>query len=314
MARFNGAADVHPRNHRLPNYGLNADQQLQWGRGCSSAESCQPPIEFGELEALQWGRGCSSAESRSACAPMPWATLQWGRGCSSAESSTEPGLCRAVSSFNGAADVHPRNRCTAKDRPGASRFNGAADVHPRNRRPPPADYAVHARASMGPRMFIRGILRRAVAIAVTYREASMGPRMFIRGIDVQRERRRAGTTCFNGAADVHPRNPGSSPGAGPRSGASMGPRMFIRGICPRPRANERGVRASMGPRMFIRGIAGADSTTAGATAWLQWGRGCSSAESSAVPGHDVLRSSFNGAADVHPRNLTRCRRDRATSP
>ena len=88
----------------------------------------------------------------------------------------------------------------------------------------------------------------------------MGPRMFIRGNALDRD------------------------GRLPPRVASMGPRMFIRGnedVLDRhaqPRA------ASMGPRMFIRGnLTNMQRNVKGGLA-LQWGRGCSSAETS---GHDA---------------------------
>jgi len=132
--RFNGAAAVQPRKDRS-RHAQGASQRasmgprlfsrgkvrrtsahsrgyvLQWGRGCSAAESAyrtpttSPPARcFNGAAAvqprkavlapaiprspvsLQWGRGCSAAERRTPGSVWPWhCTLQWGRGCSAAE-------------------------------------------------------------------------------------------------------------------------------------------------------------------------------------------------------------------------------------
>src|SRR3990172_8531251 len=129
----------------------------------------------------------------------------------------------------------------------------------------------------------------------------MGPRMFIRGNNDRRKGTLNSGSGFNGAADVHPRKrPGrDDPGVG--RAASMGPRMFIRGnLTPRQQADappdrfngaadvhprklakwrerERRLCASMGPRMFIRGNA-LEAIASKNHDVLQWGRGCSSAE------------------------------------
>jgi len=84
--------------------------------------------------------------------------------------------------------------------------------------------------------------------------ASMGPRLFSRGKAVVVQ---AGTT---------------------NSDASMGPRLFSRGKQRRRRVHDAFRRASMGPRLFSRG----KGTGHVRFAWygaLQWGRGCSAAES-----------------------------------
>ena len=200
---------------------------------------------------LQWGRGCSSAESRARRSRHGYRDrLQWGRGCSSAESTMSRRADASVTGFNGAADVHPRNRML--------------DARP-----------VARPASMGPRMFIRGIVLGRSCVDAVSLGASMGPRMFIRGIAPQprdadpsirlqwgrgcSSAESSSTVClercrcsrFNGAADVHPRNR----------------RVRSRHRC--------WLSASMGPRMFIRGI-GVDPA--------------------------YVEPCFNGAADVHPRN------------
>jgi len=156
--------------------------QLQWGRGCSAAESAIPGPEEPRLgrasmgprlfsrgkrrlvhrscrhPGLQWGRGCSAAESFQApSGPRPAGLLQWGRGCSAAESGLgwqtghpTPG------SFNGAAAVQPRKAVPSTFGPlRRTCFNGAAAVQPRKG----AGRVTRAelrRASMGPRLFSRG--------------------------------------------------------------------------------------------------------------------------------------------------------------
>ena len=162
-------------------------------------------------------------------------------------------LCADTGCFNGAADVHPRKLRGSCDVPNCGGcFNGAADVHPRK---------------LGP----ASLCRRC-------RVASMGPRMFIRGNDLNAPDRVDGQISFNGAADVHPRKlDGIGRCADYPGQASMGPRMFIRGnggwdlqtvrarpcfngaadVHPRKpaeRIKDKVARgASMGPRMFIRG-------------------------------------------------------------
>ena len=161
--------------------------------------------------------------------------------------------------FNGAADVHPRKpgrRVVCQRCP--SGFNGAADVHPRKRKEGKGE-GERERASMGPRMFIRGNEPRAPKDC-RVRPASMGPRMFIRGNSNHRARIRARLRRFNGAADVHPRKLGAQ----------------------QVRLHVEVAVASMGPRMFIRGNMRTKPDTASARSRLQWGRGCSSAETRAA--------------------------------
>src|SRR3990172_2839730 len=132
---FNGAADVHPRK-RAATDGHPNTTVLQWGRGCSSAETLYRVAMLPRFAGLQWGRGCSSAETGVAPGILQVdAELQWGRGCSSAETRASRRIAQRWKRFNGAADVHPRKQ----------------DV-----------YDAFCRralvASMGPRMFIRGNL------------------------------------------------------------------------------------------------------------------------------------------------------------
>ena len=201
---FNGAADVHPRKlmlhcgHRVPvgasmgprmfirGNSVRAGrpcrlQRLQWGRGCSSAETLPSVNPTSFLMRLQWGRGCSSAETISLeTARAEVLVLQWGRGCSSAETPWSAQPVSNAQCFNGAADVHPRK-------------------HPDRRRIHPL-----RAASMGPRMFIRGN-GDGSCWETGCAHASMGPRMFIRGNSESSSGSRRVRTRFNGAADVHPR-------------------------------------------------------------------------------------------------------------
>ena len=136
--RFNGAADVHPRKptpgagrwrHLLASMGPrmfirgNAprvrapkapeSRKLQWGRGCSSAETSPP-----DRRARRWPRFNGAADvhprkpSQMRTFHLRSPELQWGRGCSSAETHVFVNHHRRLSSFNGAADVHPRKRAT----------------------------------------------------------------------------------------------------------------------------------------------------------------------------------------------------------
>ncbi len=245
------------------------------------------------------------------------------------------GCRRPSSSFNGAADVHPRNRGRfalpirghvrasmgprmfirgirrrGSDRPPSRhRFNGAADVHPRN---PTREWLQHhycELASMGPRMFIRGIPQRA-GIAEARPIASMGPRMFIRGIVIRPPPfARCGARRFNGAADVHPRNHRRAARRGRGRRASMGPRMFIRGIHPGKRDLLALAAASMGPRMFIRGIRrGQGGRLRPSTQWA------ADVHPGITSGERLRGRRFNGAADVHPRNPDKVEQDIGSAP
>src|SRR5260370_41799034 len=87
--------------------------------------------------------------------------LQWGRGLTSAE------ICRLPS-------MAPRS---------LARFNGAADLHPRK----------------------CGL---AVALSQSSARASMGPRTYIRGNKDNPFSGYSNLVSFNGAADLHPRKSG----------------------------------------------------------------------------------------------------------
>ena len=105
----------------------------------------------------------------------------------------------------------------------------------------------------------------------------MGPRMFIRG-NAATNTKLPVLNGFNGAADVHPRKLVDADPSFDDQNASMGPRMFIRGNATVAIGATAGGNASMGPRMFIRGNPPPPPLCGRPTPLLQWGRGCSSAE------------------------------------
>ncbi len=207
---FNGAADVHPRNRPRPSGVQTSARSLQWGRGCSSAESRK----------AQW----VSTRRRS----PGW--LQWGRGCS----------------YRGIGDAVCEVSCPVRG------FNGAADVHPRNR-----PGAIRARRAGWKLQWGRGC-----SSAESRRHSGSSRR----------------PTRFNGAADVHPRKPrtdcasvafsgllqwgrGCSSAESTRDAQRSGGIIALqwgRGCSSaesreQPSKQQRDRQASMGPRMFIRG-------------------------------------------------------------
>src|SRR3990172_6644229 len=156
---FNGAADVHPRK-RAATDGHPNTTVLQWGRGCSSAETLYRVAMLPRFAGLQWGRGCSSAETGVAPGILQVdAELQWGRGCSSAETAVgksivEDSLLLQWGRGCSSAETRASRRIAQRWK----RFNGAADVHPRKQDVYDAFCRRALVASMGPRMFIRGNL------------------------------------------------------------------------------------------------------------------------------------------------------------
>ena len=177
-----------------------------------------------------------------------------------------------------------------------STFNGAADFHPRIR--PCRNRVSHpCPASMGPRIFIRGY---SSAKSPSSRRcgASMGPRIFIRGYG-SRLNANAGPPRFNGAADFHPRILLASGKTAVFDALQWG-RGFSSadtGVGPGALALRR---ASMGPRIFIRGyLEGRNALLR--VGGLQWGRGFSSADTHAPAWQPRDTRRFNGAADFHPR-------------
>ncbi len=242
--------------------GVNSrpSRELQWGRGCSSAESQQPGLPVNgsgphaSMGPRMFIRGIVPIRhDQDARWPASMGPRMFIRGI-----VPRPAAASSRTRFNGAADVHPRNRRSAPEllRASAAGFNGAADVHPRNRSRRRRHASFIDSASMGPRMFIRGIGHTVVPTSV------------------HRSRR------FNGAADVHPRNRGRALRASIHEvrlqwgrGCSSAESRF--GVS----ATARECTASMGPRMFIRGIRRCSLQRFRTR--LQWGRGCSSAESTA---------------------------------
>jgi len=232
-------------------------------------------------------------------------SLQWGRGCSAAERVRCQGVGPRQSRFNGAAAVQPRK--VSRGAPSLivrARFNGAAAVQPRKDQNGECRVTVapcfNGAAAVQPRKDLERIG------AVTDRAASMGPRLFSRGKrgisphpgqaliplqwgrgcsaaeSISRERYALSPPCFNGAAAVQPRKVCGGFCRGRRLAASMGPRLFSRGKACDGKGSGRVREASMGPRLFSRGkevvLEGAGAAWA-----LQWGRGCSAAESTLYP-------------------------------
>ena len=255
---FNGAAAVQPRNE-YGNHAVFMDAfPLQWGRGCSAAEchailggvvvcylaSMGPRLFSRGMKGLipdlprdvplQWGRGCSAAEWRWSAAPRftPGYSLQWGRGCSAAE-------CRQSAATE--ADQRPR-------------FNGAAAVQPRNGGGEGLGDMPEAWASMGPRLFSRGMLA-ADSVASIPRDWLQWGRgcsaaEWCSGLRAA-ERTRSG---FNGAAAVQPRN-----------------ERVVHHVPRLPCALQWGRGCSAAECRFARYGALPERQ-------LQWGRGCSAAE------------------------------------
>ncbi len=206
--------------------------------------------------------------------------LQWGRGHSTAEMSHAPAAaCRAQR-----ASMGPRSF----DRGNAPRWHDCQDC---------------GRASMGPRSFDRGNQRcrcrargtsaqlqwgRGHSTAeITCRRWRLGSRLTVlqwgRGHSTAEMRSRrqldAGADAgFNGAAVIRPRKYGQP--------------------APRPYATA----ASMGPRSFDRGNDAAGRRRRSRDGALQWGRGHSTAEMSAL--HD-WPSRPSRAASMGPRSFDR---------
>jgi len=205
------------------------------------------------------------------------------------------------SGFNGAADLHPRKRIDVRQTRSPQRcFNGAADLHPR--KPLPfEDAAACPYASMGPRIFIRGN-------GSFVGEAPVDQRLQWGRGSSSAETHQVPPLC-RGTRSVLQWGRGSSSAetraggvpAWPDRDASMGPRIFIRGNRCALAGDAARVDASMGPRIFIRGNS-ARCFVVRKNSMLQWGRGSSSAETTASQ-WTRSRSTrcFNGAADLHPR-------------
>ena len=187
-------------------------------------------IKVEDDNALQWGRGSSPAETSSARRRrFALATLQWGRGSSPAETSSSRSSTPTISSFNGAAGVHPRRLAF---RPGPTLGTSQLQW---GRGSSPAETTAR-----GHRL---GRLRRA----------SMGPREFTRGDRSSGRRSGSRERRFNGAAGVHPRRLRHRRDPVPAQLASMGPREFTRGDVGCGTGEPESHGASMGPREFTRG-------------------------------------------------------------
>ncbi len=185
-------------------------------------------------------------------------------------------------------------------------------------------------ASMGPRLFNRG-KRSPYKMGVSYCSASMGPRLFNRGKTQSRSAQPGRTPAsFNGAAVVQPRKVVVS------TAERLAPSRFNGAAVVQPRKGAQqyfdnlSKIASMGPRLFNRGKKQATATAVhtmngfnGAAVvqprkgaedwaqkpylyWLQWGRGCSTAERNHGACLLVVSARrFNGAAVVQPRKENR---------
>ena len=136
--------------------------------------------------------------------------------------------------FNGVATFQPRNDSrTSRPCHTLPSFNGAATFQPRN-----ACFAHNSRiapatASMGPRLFSRGMTRSAGRLCPAM-AASMGPRLFSRGMAFPAGAAPWRTSGFNGAATFQPRNDHRLKLLTRLYLASMGPRLFSRGMWKTP--------------------------------------------------------------------------------
>ncbi len=159
--------------------------------------------------------------------------LQWGRRFSSAE----------IIKPNGG----PLQRLTLQ---WGRRFSSAEILRDR------AVYLHHARASMGPPIFIGG--NRCMFCRVVFvRLASMGPPIFIGGNRYRAALGMSGVRGFNGAADFHRRKFVRRGNTDIRGRiASMGPPIFIGGNLTVRGFSLWSATASMGPPIFIGGNVG----------------------------------------------------------
>ena len=208
--------------------------------------------------------------------------------------------------FNGAAALQPRNGSSSRMRSTFTsirlqwgRGSSAAEcLAPASRN----DHTA-ALASMGPRLFSRGMHRKRGGFAFCYLSfngaaalqprnevdrnechlhgihASMGPRLFSRGMLLLWLRPRLPRAALqwgrgSSAAECRRQLGGGHLGAP----ASMGPRLFSRGMRDaRPRGRQPR-HASMGPRLFSRGMWTTTHFGGSRSERLQWGRGSSAAE------------------------------------
>ncbi len=85
--------------------------------------------------------------------------------------------------------------------------------------------------------------------------------------------------------------------------ASIRPRLFYRGKINANAESFRLLSASIRPRLFYRGKAAGWARWSPSTARLQFGRGCSTAESPASGAKAIITRGFNSAAVVLPRKV-----------
>ena len=156
---FNGAADFHPRKHAVLMGLCSFCNSLQWSRGLPSAETRENGWFWPDTCRLQWSRGLPSAETR------PHEKTQHADSPASMEPRTSirgnPGQIDPTDPFV-VASMEPRTSIRGNPiTPSPSRcrwssFNGAADFHPRKRVVGCFQFGDYSHASMEPRTSIRG--------------------------------------------------------------------------------------------------------------------------------------------------------------
>jgi len=302
---FNGAAAVQPRKGVCLQINIRIVEASMGPRLFSRGKEARAAGAASPAAALQWGRGCSAAERVGAdCIGADKLKLQWGRGCSAAESFPPgPPWGPRRTGFNGAAAVQPRKGalpanggrgapmlqwgrgCSAAEREGGllngaayPSFNGAAAVQPRKEHFA-KNSLICCMASMGPRLFSRG-KNRGRTMRECLNWASMGPRLFSRG---KRCRSLKPNPIilrgFNGAAavqprKVHPRRQQVNISPSFNGAAAVQPRKDkARWSHPQDFVCFNGAAAVQPRKVEVRKPANVGGNR------LQWGRGCSAAES-----------------------------------
>ena len=159
---FNGAAAVQPRNG---DHGNNRSRPGSRFNGAAAVQPRNVPNIGGDLDSvvvLQWGRGCSAAECSHVTEAFRWdySPLQWGRGCSAAEWTAPAALATVTDPLQWGRG------CSAAE---CVLWLGCVRIQ--------------GRASMGPRLFSRGMLHGRIQAGLAQGR-------------------------FNGAAAVQPRNAG----------------------------------------------------------------------------------------------------------
>ena len=257
-AQLIGRASMGPRTsirgNRSRRSGRYRRTQLQWGRGLPSAETDQ--LKEGEEGFSRFNGAADFHPRKHRVSAVPPQTVPASMGPrTSIRGNCRPrrGSTSGRAGFNGAADFHPRkpgpvHHATVRAR--------SASMGPRTsirgNRLAGNDPTLRRRASMGPRTSIRGNIPDRGRTEPRH-QASMGPRTSIRGnsgaaphvdwVEVLQwgrglpsaETSRSGTgrttscSCFNGAADFHPRKRDQLREHLLNDRASMGPRTSIRG-------------------------------------------------------------------------------------